>query len=158
MPKILWISPIAATLLTGCMSVNTRDDVPAQALTPQQIVAARQASFHLSAVTMGNLKAAIDRGAEPSSQAFAARGVARWAEVLPTMFPESTATVTPTRARPEIWAGKADFNTKAASFAAAANGMAQAAQGNNKEAFAAEWRATNDSCASCHTSYQAPRA
>jgi len=149
---------VAAAALAGCVAVNNREvqAVPAQDLSPQQIVAARQASFHLSGAAMGNMKAAIDGGGDVSRQAYAARGVARWARVLPTMFPESTRTVTPTRARPEIFANRADFEAKAAAYADAADRLAAAAQSGDRDAFAAQHRATAATCAACHELYQAP--
>jgi cytochrome c556 len=106
---------------------------------------------------MGNIKATIDGGGDPKSQAYAARGLARWARALPTMFPAGTAAVTPSRARPEIWANKGDFNAKAASFAAAATELAAAADSGDKEAFTAKWRATGATCGACHQLYQAPQ-
>ncbi len=147
-----------AAALAGCVAVSNRDvQVAAQHdLTPQQIVAARQASFHLSGAAMGNMKAVIDGGGDVSRQAYAARGVARWARALPTMFPDSTRSVTPTRARAEIFANRADFEAKAAAYADAADRLAAAAQSGDREAFAAQHRATAATCAACHELYQAP--
>ena len=148
----------AAAVLAGCVAVSNREvhASPAQDLSPQQIVAARQASFHLSGAAMGNMKAAIDSGGDVSRQAYAARGVARWARVLPTMFPDSTRAVTPTRARPEIFANRADFEAKAAAYADAADRLAAAAQSGDRDAFAVQHRATAATCAACHELYQAP--
>ena len=149
---------VVALALAGCVAVDS-DEVAAPAPpapTPQQIVAARQAAFHLSGAAMGNMKAAIDQGRDVSSQAYAARGVARWARALPTMFPDSTRNVTPTRARPEIFANRADFEAKAGAYAEAATRLAEIAQGGDREAFAAQFRATAATCAACHQLYQVP--
>jgi cytochrome c556 len=148
----------AAAALAGCVAVSNREvrTPAARDLSPQQIVAARQASFHLSGAAMGNMKAVVDSAGEVSRQAYAARGVARWARVLPTMFPDSTRGVTPTRARPEIFADRADFEAKAAAYAEAADRLAAAAQAGDREAFAAAHRATGATCAACHELYQAP--
>lgn len=127
-----------------------------EGLSPAELVAARQAAFHLSGATMGSIKAAIERGAEPKSQAHAARGVMRWARALPTLFPEATRTITPTRARPEIWANKPDFEAKAAAYAEAAAALAAAAESGDQAAFAAQHAATAATCKACHDLYQAP--
>ena len=150
---------LAATLaLAGCVAANHVEvAAPAPDLSPQQIVAARQAAFHMSGAAMGNIKAAIDQGRDVSGQAYAARGVARWARVLPTLFPDSTRTVTPTRARPELFANRADFEAKAAAYAAAAARLADVAQTNDRAAFAAQFDATRQACAACHDLYQAPQ-
>jgi cytochrome c556 len=149
----------AALALAGCVAVDNREDAETgtRAQTPQQIVAARQAAFHLSGAAMGNMKAAIDQGRDPSGQAYAARGVARWARALPTMFPDSTRGVTPTRARPEIFANRADFEAKAAAYAEAADRLAEVARTNDRAAFAAQFDATRQTCSACHDLYQVPQ-
>ena len=147
-------SPLILFALAGCA---TMDDPPAPQVTPQEIVASRQAAFHLSGAAMGNMRGAIEREADPKGQAYAARGVARWARALPALFPDSTAAVTPTRARPEIWRSKADFEAKAAAYAVAADRLAEAAASGDKQAFADQHRATAATCKACHDLYQAPQ-
>ena len=150
----------AALALAGCVAVAGEEAAsppPPAGPSPQQIVAARQAAFHLSGAAMGNMKAAIDQGRDVSSQAYAARGVARWARALPTMFPESTRTVTPTRARAEIFANRADFEAKAGAYAAAATRLAETAQSNDRAAFAAQFDVTRQTCSACHDLYQVPQ-
>ena len=153
-----WLLVFAALALAGCLAVAPTSDTGApQEFTPTQIVTARQAAFHMSGAAMGNIKATIDRGGDPKSQAYAARGLARWAQALPAMFPPSTARVVPSRARPEIWSNKVDFNAKAAAYAVAANQLVVAAESGDKEAFTAQWRATGATCGACHNSYQMPQ-
>ena len=147
-------SPLILFALAGCA---TMDDPPSPQLTAQEIVAARQAAFHLSGAAMGNMRGAIEREADPKGQAYAARGVARWARALPALFPDSTAAVTPTRARPEIWRNKANFEAKAAAYAAAADRLAEVAASGDKQAFADQHRATAATCKACHDLYQAPQ-
>ena len=157
MRKLLAFTTAAA--LAGCVAANDVEvAAPLAAPTPQQIVAGRQASFHLSGAAMGNMKAAIDQGRDVNGQAYAARGVARWARVLPTLFPDSTRGVTPTRARPEIFANRADFEAKAAAYAAAATRLAEIAQSNDRAAFAAQFDVTRQACSACHELYQVPAA
>ena len=156
MTKASLILVLSSATLAACVAVAPVEQTVVQQPqpSPQEIVAARQAAFHMSGAAMGNIKATIDRGGDPKSQAYAARGVARWARVLPSMFPQSTAAITPSRARPEIWANRADFDAKAAAFAAAATELAAAADSGDKEAFAARWRATGATCGACHQAYQ----
>jgi len=60
-----WTMAAAAAALCGCVSMAESDPLPAEALpTPQQIVAARQAAYHLSGAMMGQMKATIDRGGD----------------------------------------------------------------------------------------------
>ena len=150
------LAAVAALALAGC--VRHPPPAPAMAPTPAQLVAARQAAFHLSGAAMGHMKAAIDRGDEPKSQAYAARGVARWARALPALFPAGTEGVGPSRAKAEIWANKPDFEAKAGAYAEAAARLAEAAAGGDKAAFAAAHAATAATCKACHDLYQAPPA
>lgn len=148
----------AAAVLAGCATPpgeRSGADL-GSGLTPQQIVAARQAAYHLSGAAMGHMNAAIERGGDIAAQAYAARGVARWARALPTLFPDSTRGVGPTRARPEIWASRADFEAKAAAYADAATQLAAVAESGDRDAFAAQFRATVATCRACHDHYQAP--
>jgi cytochrome c556 len=159
MPKPAWITPLAALALAACVAdVDTRTTVAApEAPTPQQIVAARQAAFHMSGAAMGQMKGAIDRGADPKTQAYAAAGVARWAKALPSMFPEITRDIGPHRVRPEVWANKPDFNAKAAAYVVAADQLVAAARSGDKDAFAAAHQATGATCKACHDPYQVPQ-
>jgi cytochrome c556 len=146
--------PLMALGLAACASVADRDAPAApQTLSPVQIVAARQSAFHLSAATFGSMKTAIDGQADVKTQAFGARGLARWARTLPTLFPEQTASV-PSRAKPEIWANKADFDAKAAAYAAAGGRLAELADAGDKTGFATQWAAVRASCAACHDLYR----
>ncbi len=152
-----WTVVAAMALLCGCVGVAERSATPAEPQpTPQQIVAARQAALHMSGATMGHMKAAIDRGADVTTLTYGARGVARWARALPTMFPDSTRGITPTRARPEIWDNREDFNAKAAAYATAATRLAEVAQSGDRPAFAAQFDTTRATCQACHDRYQVP--
>lgn len=153
------IMAMSGAVLAGCLAVGPVEQaVPAQAgPSPQEVVAARQAAFHMSGAALRNIKATIDNGGDPRGQAFAAAGLARWARALPTLFPPSTSGITPSRARAEIWANKADFNAKAAAFAQAADRLAASAEAGDKAALASNWAAIGATCLACHQAYQAPQ-
>jgi cytochrome c556 len=96
----------------------------------------------------------VDGGADPKTQVFAARGLVRWANTLPTMFPEGSR-VGNTRARPEIWSNRPDFDAKAAAYATAAQQLVDAAQTGDKAAFTTQWTGLRETCNACHTPYRA---
>jgi cytochrome c556 len=143
---------LAPLLLAGCATVPQG---PVPGLGPAEIVAARGAAFQLSAATLGSMKRVIDADGDVKSQAFAARGLARWGRAMPALFPEVTRGLE-SRARPELWTGRADFTAKAAAFEAAATRLAEAAQAGDKAAFASQWQAVDASCSACHDLYRAP--
>lgn len=148
----------AAGSVVACATAPEPEPASAfKEMSPAEIVRARQAALHMSGATMGAIRGNVVQGdGDPKAWAYAARGVARWARVLPTMFPESTAAITPSRARPVIWQNKTDFNAKAAAYAAAAEQMAAVAETGSKEEFVQAWRATAATCTACHDVYQAP--
>lgn len=153
---------LALTLLlplAGCAATTSEPETPAapQGLTPQQIVAARQSAFHLTAGTSGAMKAVIDSGGEVKPLAFGARGLARWARTMPQMFPVGT-NLADSRAKPEIWQNKADFDAKAAAMAAEATRLAELAQAGEKAGFATQWAAVGRTCSACHDLYRAEPA
>ena len=152
-----WPTIAAFGALCGCVSVSEHHAAEAEATpTPQQIVAARQAGLHLQGAAIGQMKGLIDRGGDISTQGYAARGIARWARALPSMFPDSTRGVTPSRARPAIWDDRADFEARAAALAEAASQLAAIAESGNREAFAAQFDVTRAACQACHDRFQVP--
>ena len=142
--------------LAGCAATtpDAQSAPAAPTLTAEQVVAARQASFNLSAPTFGGMRGAVESGGEVKPLAFAARGLARWAQVLPTMFPEGTQLAS-SRALPAVWTDRAGFDAKAAAFQTATANLAAASQAGDKAAFAAAYKAVGESCGSCHDSYRA---
>lgn len=60
-----------------------------------------------------------------------------------------------TRAKPEIWSNKDDFNAKMKDFSEAATALAAAAGSGDKKAIAGGIAATGKSCKSCHDEYKA---
>lgn len=120
-------------------------------------VKARQAAFHLSAGVFGPMKAAIDSGADVKPFTFGAKGMARWARTIPTMFPAGTGAEAgvATKAKPEIWSDRATFEARAAEYAAAADRLAELAEANDKPGFAAQWAVVRQSCSNCHDVFRA---
>jgi cytochrome c556 len=121
-----------------------------------EIVAARQASFALSAVTFGAIKAGLDAGAPAQQLAFPSGGLARWAAAMPAMFPAGTGpdAVPSTKARAEIWTDRAGFEAKAADYQAATARLRDAITAGDTAAATEAWAATRATCGSCHDAYR----
>ena len=92
--NLLLVSALVALPLTAALAQNE----PAGRLSPEEIVKARQAAYGLSAATFGEMKMALDAGAELRPLGFGARNLQRWARTLPTLFPEGS-NVPPTQAK-----------------------------------------------------------
>ena len=121
---------------------------------PGDPIGTRQVLFHLSAGTFGEMKMVADAGGDVTPLAFGARGLARWARSIPSMFPPGSMGPQ-SRAKAEIWSNRADFEAKAAAYQAAAMQLAEAARSGDRAAFLTQWQATRGTCQACHEVYRA---
>jgi cytochrome c556 len=130
-------------------------------LSAEQFIAARQASLDMSAVTIGGIKSAIKGGQEAKTQAYPATALAKWARVLPTLFPAGTGqgqTRAPTHALARIWTDRAGFDKAAADYAAATGRLVDLAKANDTAGFQAGLAEVSQACIACHRAYkEAPR-
>lgn len=146
----------AAVLLCLAGVAGAQD---AASISPQQAVAARKAGMGMSGALMSSMKAAIDAQVSPRGQAFAAGSLARWARAMPGVFPAGSGQGElgegATDARAEVWTRRADFETKAAAFAAAATRLQELARADDAAGFAAQWTEVRAGCQACHDAYKA---
>jgi cytochrome c556 len=150
---------LGAMACAGCTQATQAPLAPAPAFAAENVIAARQAAFSLSASVFNSLKGAIDRGQAPKTQVFPAKALAKWSTTLPLLFP-SGSTAANSRAKAGIWADRADFDAKAAAFAQSTAALVAATESDDKAAFATQWSATQKHCAACHAVYraEAPRS
>jgi cytochrome c556 len=140
-------------LLAAALAAIPITAVAQTGLTPEQIVAARQSAYGLSAANFAQLKAQADAGVDVHTLTFPSRQLARWARTLPTMFPVGTNLPT-SHASPSVWSDRAGFEARAAAYAAAAQALAEAAQSGDRAAFLTQWAAVRATCGACHDSYK----
>jgi cytochrome c556 len=145
----------ATLLLCGCAAAGAQSGTPLAAArpTPQEIVAARQAAFGLTASAFGGLRGAVQGGGDLKPVAGAARNIARWADAIPSMFPDRTELAT-SKAKAGIWQNRADFEAKAAALAAAARALAEAAESGDRAAVGTRLGAVGQACGACHDAYR----
>ncbi|MBN8528923.1 MAG: cytochrome c [Caulobacterales bacterium] len=146
----------AAVLLCLAGAAGAQDTV---SISPQQAVAARKAGMGMSGALMSAMKASIDAQVSPRSQAFAAGSLARWGRAMPGVFPAGSGQAElgedATDARAAIWTARADFETRAATFAAAATRLQDLARADDAAGFAAQWTEVRAACQACHDVYKA---
>ena len=125
-------------------------------------VAARQAGLDMSLVTLSAMKHATDGGAEAKTQGYPANALARWAKVLPTMFPAGTgadnADGAKTRALPTIWSDRAGFDKAAGDYADATAKLLDLVKAGDTPGFKAQLDVVDKTCDACHDSYRAKAA
>jgi cytochrome c556 len=153
--KLGLVAVVCALGAAGLAAAQSAQPIPTS---PDTYVSARQTALDLSATTFGSMKAAVDAGQAPKTQAFAARALNRWAKTLPSLFPEGSGTAS-SKALPTVWSDRAGFEKAASGYADATARLQAAAEADDKAAFAEAWAATRDACGSCHKSYRvAPKA
>ena len=145
---------LLAAALAAIPLAATAQTAPA-GLTSEQIIAARQTGYALSAADFAAMKQAADAGADVRQLAFPARAIARWARTLPSLFPAGTDGPT-SKATPAVWTDRAGFEARATAYADAARALAEAAQTGDRAVFLERWTALRGTCSACHDTYRQP--
>jgi cytochrome c556 len=121
-------------------------------------IAARQAGLDMSSITFRSMGEAMKAGREAKTQGYAAAVLAKWAKVLPRMFPAGTGvgeTAITTQARPAIWQDRAGFDQAAGIYVEATDALAKLAAENNTAAFTSQLERVNQACNGCHARFKA---
>lgn len=132
---------------------------PALAEAPQA-VKARQGQFNILALNLGVL-GGMARGTveydAAAAQTAADSLVAISGLSQAAMWPDGTSAddIAETRAKADIWADMADFESKWAALGEAATAMAAAA-GSGREGIGPNMGALGGACKNCHDTYRAP--
>lgn len=144
----LWCAVGVVLLAAGATVPST------QAETPDEIIAARQAGYkHIGDINDAMKKAVAD-GTDITGFAGPAKEIADWGRKVTALFPPGTEKGHDTKARPEIWTNKADFDADAAALVTEAEKLATVAGGGDKAAFAAQWKVMGGTCGACHREYR----
>ena len=143
----------AAAVLGAAGIASAQEGGPA--LTPDQIIAARQAAYDLMSGTTVGIKTAISAKADVTDFEDAANAIAKWGQVAPTMFPDGTQQGHNTKAKPSVWSDRAGFVKDANNLTEQATKLAQLAKAGDKAGFAEQFKATATACKTCHDSYKA---
>jgi cytochrome c556 len=120
-------------------------------------IAARQATLDMSVITFRSMYGAMKAGRDAKSQSYPAAALAKWAKVLPRMFPPGTGdgdTSVSSQARAAIWRERGDFDQAAATYAASTARLAALAEANDTEAFTRQLANIDRACRSCHERYK----
>ncbi len=119
------------------------------------LIAVRQAAFSLNNGSFGFIRSVVAAKGDVKPLEAPAKAIAKWAAVIPTMFPKGTETGDDTKALPEIWSDPAGFQKAAATMGTAATKLADAAKAGDAEAVAADTKVLGEACGGCHRPYRA---
>ncbi len=124
------------------------------AFKPDEIIATRQAGMALTGGISDAMKVAVAAGTEPKQFEEASNGLVKWAAAFPALFPEGTQTGRDTKAKPEIWTDRANFEKAAVAFGQAAQAVGAATKANDKAGFATAYAEMGKTCGGCHRPYK----
>ena len=115
----------------------------------------RQTIFDLNGGSFAFIKTIVTTKGDVKAIEPVAGGMARWAAIIPTMFPAGSDKGGDTKALPEIWSDPAGFQKAAAAFGAAATKLATSAKAGDADAVEADFKALGQTCGACHKAYKA---
>jgi cytochrome c556 len=118
-------------------------------------IAVRQAAFSLNNGDFAFIRSVVAAKGDVKPLEVPASAIAKWAAVIPTMFPKGTETGGNTKALPEIWSDQAGFQKIALALGSAATKLATDAKAGDAEAVAADTKALGEQCGACHKAYRA---
>ena len=123
--------------------------------TAADFVRARMAGMHMAATLNAQGIQPRAKGNGALKDLHWSQGIELWAAAIPGLFPEGSAHPQ-SRAKPEIWKNKADFDAKAKALGQAAARITAAGEAEDLKAYAAAAEQLNGACKACHDAYRGP--
>jgi cytochrome c556 len=118
-------------------------------------IAVRQAGFSLQNGDFAFIRSVVAAKGDVKPLEVPAKAIAKWAAVIPTMFPKGTETGGDTKALPEIWSDPAGFQKIALALGEAATKLATDAKTGDADVVAADMKLVGEQCGACHKAYRA---
>ena len=152
---ILTVAVSIAALGWGARALTAAPTGTTVNLPALTVIQTREAAFRMQGAVAAAMKDAVDRKADVKKYADAAKALADYAAVIPSLFPLGTETGGDTHALPKIWSDRAGFEKAAADYRAAAKTLAAKASAGDTEGFAAAFQAMGKTCGACHRAFRA---
>ncbi len=115
----------------------------------------RQVAFALLGGNYAGIRAVATAKGDVKTLEGPAKAIARYAAIIPTLFPAGTQTGNGTKALPEIWSDNAGFQKAAAGLGEAAAQLAKVANAGDAAGVDAAIKAVGDACGACHRTFRA---
>ena len=148
MIRIVSALALGATLLLSVIPVSLAQTPPAQIVKERQDGMEHNWTEYFRDIS-GTLKSASPDLALVATKA---AGASEHLKKLEQLFPPGTGhdVVPKTRAKPEVWSKRAEFDAAFKTLIDATNTLADAAKKGNLEKVKLEWQATAKACGGCH--------
>lgn len=118
-------------------------------------ISVRQAGMDLANGNFAFVRSIIASKGDVKPLEASAKAIARWAGLIPLVFPPGSDQGGNTKALAEIWSDRAGFEKIALAVGAAADRLATAAKAGDADAVAVEFKAMGEQCGACHRHYRA---
>jgi cytochrome c556 len=118
-------------------------------------IAVRQAGMSLQAGDFAFIRFVVAAKGDVKPLEAPAKAIAKWAAVIPSVFPKGTEKGGDTKALPEVWSDQAGFQKIAVSLGEAATKLATDAKAGDLDAVTADAKLLGDQCGACHKTYRA---
>jgi cytochrome c556 len=148
----IWTRVVLGLAAFGLVGAAAPDD-GIVSMKATDIIAARRATYYLSGAVFSDLQLGTHPDQPVKDKAFAAGALARWARLLPTMFPVGSGGP-PSKADPRVWMDRTGFEARAKDYADAATELARLAQNNDTAGFIAQLPVVRQKCKACHDAYK----
>jgi len=119
------------------------------------VIAVRQAGYDLQNGDFAYIRAVVKDKGDVKPLEVPAKAIARWASLIPTLFPKGTETGGDTKALPEIWSDPEGFKKISVAATEAATKLATDAKAGDADAVAADTKLLGEQCGACHKAYRA---
>ncbi|HBK04301.1 MAG TPA: hypothetical protein DDZ81_00370 [Acetobacteraceae bacterium] len=143
---------LCAVAVLAALTVGPLGAARAEGLDP---IAARQAAFSLNNGNFAFIRSVVQAKGDVKPLEVPAKAIAKWAAVIPTMFPKGSEQGGDTKALPEIWSDSAGFQKAAMRLGEAATKLATDAKAGDAAAVAADTKALGEACGACHKAFRA---
>jgi cytochrome c556 len=119
------------------------------------IITVRQTAFDLNGASFAYIRSVVKAKGDVKQLEAPGKAIARWATVIPTMFPAGTEKGGNTKALSEIWSDSAGFKKDADALHEAAVKLTDAAKAGDATAVADASEAMGKACGACHRAFRA---
>lgn len=147
-----WLA--AVTLMIGTsLALEGHAQTPSRA---EQLISYRQAMYTVLGTNFGVMGAVIQGKAPYDAQDFAQRAdrVAYMGQMVEEGFPVESRSGAPTKAKPEIWDEKADFDKLLDDMQAKTRALSVAAKGGSLDQVKPAFLAAAQACKACHDRFK----
>lgn len=119
------------------------------------VIAVRQAGMSVEGGNFAMMKAYVELKGDVTKVENPAKGIAKWAAVIPSLFPKGSDQGDHTKALPEVWTDSAGFLDASKKVQDAALKLATDAKAGSADLVAADVKELGEACGGCHKKFKA---